>query len=196
MPTCSPKRKTLEKLQRAAEEEQQKVEEPLKEEDHSARILEILAELRRELRTAIPADLLKVILGPQGAQKQLDRARSETKIDIWENEEGITCVSSRDERVVGKIVTMGVRPAVLKTTKILFSVAGKSEETRFPLSRSEWRKFLRSECELSNSGAKTWLESLFNNHILQDGQSGPLDLPPKIVLNFIQDAEKLLINEG
>lgn len=155
-------------------------------------LLETLIFLRRELSTAIPADLIKAILGPSTSQRLLDHARSERLIDLWENETGQVCVSLREERIVGKIVKMGTRPAVQVASQVLYISAAASEQINLPMSRANWRKRIRTDGGFSNAEAKFWLEQLFSHYILKDGHSELGQLKPTKVVGFIRAAEEHL----
>ncbi|MCJ7626503.1 MAG: NYN domain-containing protein [Anaerolineaceae bacterium] len=155
-------------------------------------LLDTLVFLRRELSTAIPADLIKAILGPSTSQRLLGHAQSEKLIDIWENETGQACVSLREERVVGNIVKMGTRPVVQVASRVLYISAAASEQLNQPMSRANWRKRLKTDGDFSNAEAKFWLEQLFSHHILKDGHSELGQLKPEEVADFIRTAEKKL----
>jgi hypothetical protein len=155
-------------------------------------LLETLTFLRRELSTAIPADLIKAILGPSTSSRLLGHARSEKFIDIWENETGQECLSLREERVVGKIVKMGTRPAVQIASRVLYISAAASEGINQPMSRADWRKRIRMDGGFSNMEAKFWLKRLFSHQILRDGHSELGNLDPNKVLDFVRSAEKHL----
>jgi len=157
--------------------------------DPTLRLLELLSSLRREFSTAIPVDLLKAMLGPASSQRLLDRARTESKIDLWKNDAGIQCVSRYEERVVGKVVKMNTRPAMAQAAKILFITASASENLKLPVSRADWRKILKREGSFTNAEAKFWLEQLFEQGILKDGIRGRLKLALEDVISFVKRVE-------
>jgi hypothetical protein len=154
--------------------------------DPTKRLLYLLSSLRREFSTAIPVDLLRALLGPDSSQRLLDRARSEMKIDLWKNDAGIQCVSRYEERVVGKVVKMSTRPALVQAAKILYITTSASEKLQTPISRAEWRKTLKNEGNYSNTEAKYWLEQLFEQGILKDGAYGRLKLTLDDVVIFVK----------
>lgn len=137
-------------------------------ENPSNRVKPLVTHFREALRTAIPADLLRAELGPSKAQKLLDRARSEEQIDLWINEQGVECVSSRGERLYGKIQIMDSRPAVIETARVVLAVAKAAESGQTPASRADWRRHVKEAANLSNTAAKQWLELLLEHGILRD----------------------------
>lgn len=137
-------------------------------ENPSNQVKPLVTYLRSELRTAIPADLVRAVLGPAGAQKLLDRARSEEQIDLWHNEQGVECVSSRAERLFGKLQIMESRPSVVEAARILLAVASAGESRQPPGTRADWRRCLKESAGLSNTAAKQWLERLLEHGILRD----------------------------
>jgi hypothetical protein len=137
-------------------------------ENPSNQIKPLVSHLREALSTAIPSDMVRAVLGPGKAQKLLDRARSEEQIDLWQNPQGVECVSSRSERLFGKLQIMDSRPAVIEASRILLSVATAAESRYPPSTRAEWRKHIKDCASLSNSAAKQWLELLLEKGVLRD----------------------------
>ena len=94
---------------------------------NSRAIQDAVAQLRIEFRTAIPTKLIRSLIGPKTAQKQLDRARTEEVIDLWikENEKGDRneFISLQKERLYGKVIEMDTRTGLLQASNILFSIA-------------------------------------------------------------------------
>ncbi len=149
-------------------------------------------QLRRELHTAIPLELVLAMLDDGSQRRLLDRARSEMEIDIWENEAGITCISLRSERLAGKVVKMDTRPAVHLAGKVLYQAVLVNTRLTHAIGRADWRKLIKDQAGLTNSEAKFWLELLFENGILKDGIYGRMQIKIADVIEFVQRAEKML----
>ena len=156
-------------------------------------IQDAVAQLRIEFRTAIPTMLIRSLIGPKTAQKQLDRARTEEVIDLWtkENETGDSneFISLQKERLYGKIIEMDTRPGLLQASNILFSIAQTAEQTQKPASRSDWRKQLKQRLNISNAESKKWLDLLLTTQVLRDERIQDPDITLDSVIPFIHQAE-------
>ncbi len=157
----------------------------------TAEIVAWVQQLRRELHTAIPLELVLVMLGSD-SQRLLERARSEMEIDLWENDSGISCISLRSERLAGKVVKMETRPGVYLAGKVLYQAAQVNAHLAHAIGRADWRKLIKEQANLTNSEAKLWLELLFDNGVLKDGLYGQMHLKIGDVIGFVQRAEKML----
>jgi hypothetical protein len=153
-------------------------------------LLTIIKTLRREFSTAIPVDLIKAMLGPTTTQRQLEHARSTEKVDLWESEGGVACISLREERVVGKIIKMEPRQSIVTCARLLYGVAQASLNLKQPIGMAEWRKILKENAHFSNAEAKLWVERLFEKNILKHGQMGALNLGLETVLSFVREVEQ------
>ncbi len=129
----------------------------------------LVGQLRRELTTAIPLALAEALIGPQEqAQKALRAAQSKGKVDVWENNSGITCISLRSERLFGKVQIMESRPEVVWAAKVLKAVRSIAEKGA-PYDRPSWRRALKEHLGISNRESKELLQQLLELGILKDG---------------------------
>jgi hypothetical protein len=153
-------------------------------------LLLIIKTLRREFSSAIPVELVKAMLGPSSTQPLLEHARSREKIDLWESERGVACISLREERVVGKIIKMEARSSIVTCARLLYIAALTSQNLKQPIGTAEWRKLLKENGHFSNAEAKLWVERLFEKGILHHGQMGDLKLGLDAVISFIRAVEQ------
>jgi len=166
------------------------------QEDPFAELPQWVGALRREFRTAVPADLMRAMLGPRRAQRLLDHARSREVIDLWKNDSGVECISLHRERVVGRVVKMETRPVILRCGRVLMAAALESEAQKVPLGPAEWRKVVKSGFAFSNAEAKEWVELLYAAGILRHGHVGSLKLTLPAVVQFLKQAEEKFSASG
>lgn len=157
--------------------------------DPYTRLRNIITTLRREFSTAVPVELVKVILGYADARRFLERARSEEVVDLWRNEEGVECISLRQERLVGNVVKMNTRPALRECARVLAGTAQTAAGKTRPASRADWRKELKNLLAVSNTEAKEWLDLLFELKILQDARMGSPDFSLENVIQLVKRRE-------
>jgi len=129
----------------------------------------LVGKLRRELTTAIPLALAEALIGsPAEAQKAIRAAQSKGEVDVWENNSGVTCISSRSERLFGKVQVMESRAEVVWAANVLKAVRSIAEKGA-PYDRPSWRRALKERLGISNRESKELLQQLLELGILKDG---------------------------
>ncbi len=137
--------------------------------DPTDALVELIATLRRRLRTGIPVNLVVALLGVERGARLLDQASGQGRVDVWDSPEGVRCVSLQQERVFGQVQKMAVRPAVAEAARVFFAVASvASGERPARPDRAFWRKALRRQLSLSNKEAKALLQRLLSAGVLHD----------------------------
>jgi len=149
-------------------------------------IVKILSILHRQYPgSGIPAALLRVWLGVAKAQRQLDRARNENRIDLWKDPSAVECVSLYRMRMGGKPVIMPARPALRQAAEVLLELAKAAETSRKTWTRAGWRKVVKDAGGFSSSEAKQWLEALLGAGILRDAALGRPDFRLEKLQRFL-----------
>jgi uncharacterized LabA/DUF88 family protein len=152
----------------------------------SDQIAAMLSSLQREFTgSGIPAGLLCAVLGPGRAQKLLDRARSESVIDLWKDTEGVECASVTQMRMNGRVVPMTVRPRLRLAAKVLLELARAVEGNLRQWTLPDWRKAIKEAGGFSNNEAKEWLDVLLEVGILRAAALNRPDFRLDKVIGFI-----------
>lgn len=157
--------------------------------DPADQIRELIAALRKEFSTAVPTNIVRAALGPSNAQRLLDRSRTEEKIDLWQSDAGIECISLIEERLYGKIIRMETRPTIAAAANILLAAAQTAQSFPKPASRADWRKAIKQNTGISSSESKKWLEILFQSGILRNQQIGVPLINQTTIICFLHLSE-------
>ncbi len=142
--------------------------------DPTDALVDLVAALRRGLRTGIPVNLVVALLGVERGARLLDQASGQGRVDVWDSPEGVRCVSLQQERVFGQVQKMAVREDVAEAARVFFAVASVAQELPPRPDRAFWRKALRRQLGLSNKEAKALLQRLLAAGVLHDAR---LDRP-------------------
>jgi hypothetical protein len=147
-----------------------------------------ISNLRREFCSAIPISLVKALMVTENPQKLIDQARTNGVLDIWQTPDGVTCVSLQEERMVGKVVPIDLRPYLDVLGLLLLNIKEIGGEQQKVLSRADWRTKIRENSQFSNSEAKKLVDLLFSTAILRDGSTNKPALKPERAFTFINQA--------
>lgn len=161
---------------------------PTPEPDEVDRFCDVLATLRRALTTAIPVDLMLAIYGPERGQQLLNKAQGQGRIDLWDNPEGIRCLSLQSERLSGVVQKMSTRPEVAEQARLLRLIAEIAHRHR-PRDRATWRRHLHAQ-GLTNRQAKALLTRLMELGILETAHLDQPRLTPERVLRLLQPDQR------
>ncbi len=132
------------------------------------RTANLVADLRRRLRTGVPVNLVVALLGLPHGPAWLDQAAGQGLVDVWDSPEGVRCVSLQQERVFGQVQKLTVRPVVAEAGRVFFAVATLAQQLPPHPDRAFWRKGLRQQLGLSNRQAKALLQRLLAAGVLHN----------------------------
>ena len=150
-------------------------------------LCDAISSLRQEFSTAIPATLLRAIFVPSQTEKLLQKALSQGRIDRWKDPaSGQECISRREERMLGKVVPIALRPDFAERARLLCAAALVSDRGLKDASRAGWHRALKEEAGLSSTEAKKLRDALFEMGLLQDGRSQQLHLNLQIAMSFLK----------
>jgi len=153
--------------------------------DEVDRFCETLAALRRELTTAIPVDLMIAIYGPQRGEELIRKAQGRGLIDLWDNPEGLPCLSLQSERLHGLVQKMTTRPEVAENARLLATVARIAADAPRHMDIPAWRRSLRGQ-GYSTKQAKAILQHLIDLGILDYAHLNHPNLSLESVLRFLR----------
>ena len=131
--------------------------------------LEHISRIRQTFNTPVPVDLARALWSCGDWEEVLNKARGQGRIDLWQDPQGIPCLSRREERLYGKIPVMEVRPDVARTARVFHALHCLRAQVPRDADRVFWRKALRAALHLSSKEAKALLQDLLETGILRDG---------------------------
>ncbi len=145
-------------------------------------LLALISRLRRTFSTGVPLALIQALWTGEDWDSTLNKARGQGRVDLWDDPQGIPCISRREERLYGKVPIMEVRPDVAQTARIFLSLRQIAKQTPKNADRVFWRKALKEHLGISTKTAKGLLQDLLDVGILQDGRLNA----PRLTLSTAQ----------
>lgn len=148
----------------------------------------IISKLRHELQSPIPTMLIEAMFGEKRGNQLLERAISQARIDVWDNSDGVRCISLREERLHDVIVQQPVRQQVVQNAQQLREVARLSAAGLTDPSSANWRRQLKSSLGLSSNESKELFIKLQKSGILTLGELDHVKINPNTILKFMNAA--------
>jgi hypothetical protein len=142
---------------------------PRTEIDPAEELASIISELRQSLSTPVPISLIEVLYGSEQGLKLLERAQSQGLVDLWQDENGVSCVTRRTERLFDVIQKYPVRAGVTTRAQLLLSVRRIAERGLLDPTGATWRRSLKDEARISSNESKMLFNQLLNAKILRVG---------------------------
>ncbi len=149
-------------------------------------LCEHISRLRREFSNPVPIALIKALYGSEHAHKLITLAQSQGRIDLWNDPNGIPCVSLVEERMFNKVIPSPVRAELAQRAHLLSLITEIAEKRLREPSRAEWRRALTEHADLSVREAKALLHELFERRILIEGKLNKPQFSLETIIGFIK----------
>ena len=146
----------------------------------------LLSSLRQGLRSGIPSQLMLSFYPFDNAKELFNKAQGKGKIDIWESENGVQCVSLQNERLYNTVQKVGIRDGLCEKSELLYMLRVAEFQNQKIETLADWRKALMQLTGYSNRETKKWLQKIQNAGILHQYALHTLDFSYENVMRFIE----------
>lgn len=174
------------KMNKPKPEIKETVVEQSAEEDTVEHYCVILTKLRRDLHSGIPSTLILSFFEAERAKKLMNKAQGEGKVDFWESDIGVQCVSLQEERLFNTVQKMGIREGLSEKSELLYLLRIAEAQNEKMETLADWRKGLLQLTDYSSREVKKWLQRLQDAGILLHYDYKKVDMSYEKVIKFIE----------